>query len=53
MEVKDRERITQAAFLIGQGKIEEADDVPGSMLTNNMQLPTDLNNGSVFYRLIY
>ena len=33
MESEDRERITQAAFLISQGKIEEADDLVGKMTT--------------------
>ena len=32
MEAEDRERITQAAFLISQGKIEEADALAGRVL---------------------
>lgn len=28
-------------------------DVPGSATTNNLNLPIDMENGSVFYRLIY
>jgi len=28
-------------------------DLPGSTATNSLSLPVDLNNGSVFYRLIY
>ena len=28
-------------------------DVPGSEATNSLNLPVDLNNGSVFYRMAY
>ena len=41
MEAEDRERITQAAFLISQGKIEEADALAGKVLVSKPSLEAE------------
>jgi tetratricopeptide (TPR) repeat protein len=42
MEAEDRERVTQAAFLISQNKIAEADDLVGKVSSVKPSLETEL-----------
>jgi len=46
-------RLQAQTNALGVGLGTDWADVPNSSETNSLNVPTDLNNGSVFYRLVY